>query len=89
MARSVLTTKTSTKSPRRTACACTCAPVRGNEASLEADLRREGKVNRSGVSPERRMEENAAKARRGEGEVAEARMRRLWRKVHDEGKSGK
>ena len=56
---------------------------------MDADLRREGKVNRSGISPERRMEEKAAKARRGEEEVAEAWMSRLWRKVHEEGKSGK
>lgn len=63
--------------------------MRGKEASLDADLRREGKVNRSGIPPERRMEEKAAKARRGDGEVAEARMSRLWRKMQEEGKSGK
>jgi hypothetical protein len=56
---------------------------------LDADLRSAGKVNLSGASPDRRMEEKAAKARRGEGEVAEAWMSRLWRKVHEEGKSGK
>jgi hypothetical protein len=79
----------SVKNPRRAAWAWTCAPVRGKEGSLEADLTSGGKVKWSGRKSHRRREEKAAKDRRGEGDAAEARMSRLWRKVVEEGKSGK
>jgi hypothetical protein len=89
IASSEFTAKASARSPRRAAWACTCAPVRGKEGSLEADLASGGKVKWSGRWPDRRREENAAKERRGEGDAAEARISRLWRKVAEDGKSGK
>jgi hypothetical protein len=63
--------------------------LRGKEGSREADLTSGGKVKWSGRHPDRRREENAAKERRGDEDAAEARMSRLWRKVVEEGKSGK